>query len=96
VIARLGGDEFAVILPAQDLDEAEEVAQDLVAQIRKNASRLAEAVPSVTASIGVTSLAEGAITPGEAMIRADRAMYEAKRSGKNCVARYGEGVTTRI
>jgi diguanylate cyclase (GGDEF)-like protein len=94
VIGRLGGDEFAVILPEQDLREAEEVAQDLVAQINRNAARLSSAVPAVTASIGVMSLSDSSVTPDEAMVRADRAMYEAKRGGKNCVAVYGTGVVT--
>ena len=85
--ARLGGDEFTIVLA--DLEQAD--AADAVA--RKLIERLAEAVPvgqmtaTVTASIGIALYRPewpANLEMGMALLRrADAAMYEAKRSGKN-------------
>lgn len=80
--ARMGGDEFLVVLlDSNDPTDAEAIAQRIRAA-------LADPVPipggfaTVTASIGVTT-----IRPGESadalIARADGAMYEAKRGGRN-------------
>jgi len=81
---RYGGDEIAAILTGADEAEsalvAERVREGIASAYR------ASAVP-VTASIGVTMLIPG---PGpqmeeEAFLRADRALYTAKRAGGDCV-----------
>jgi diguanylate cyclase (GGDEF)-like protein len=82
--ARYGGEELAVVLPDTALEGAEELALDLRRAIAQLDIRPPGGRPiRLTASIGVASFPECA--PGrEALIdTADRALYEAKRTGKN-------------
>lgn len=80
--ARLGGDEFAVLLEgvhgeAEAVAVAQRVLTDLGAPV---------ALPANTARIGASiglALAERSSTVDEVLHRADLAMYEAKRRGKN-------------
>jgi diguanylate cyclase (GGDEF)-like protein/PAS domain S-box-containing protein len=75
VLARFGGDEFAVIMPDCSLEDA-----------RRTAERLRAAVgPAPTASIGVAQW-DGAESGAELAERADEALYEAKRAGRDRVA----------
>jgi diguanylate cyclase (GGDEF)-like protein len=85
VIARHGGEEFAILLPETDLNGAREVAE-------RSCRRLAEAVTLVdgaeiriTASMGVASATGGAASLDDLLGRADRAMYGAKRAGRDRV-----------
>lgn len=82
VAARVGGEEFLLVLPATHRDRAFDVAGRLRAQI---AQLVVEGLPErVTASAGVAELARGETT--EALLaRADAALYEAKRLGRNRV-----------
>ncbi|MEM6609409.1 MAG: diguanylate cyclase [Pseudomonadota bacterium] len=81
LVARFGGEEFVVFLPEIDLMTAGLVAE----RIRSSAERrLATKLGRVTISAGVAQLAAGEDF-SEALIRADRAVYTAKRSGRNCV-----------
>lgn len=83
-VARYGGEEFLVLLPGLGLDDAvaamERVQRTLTRKIflHDNAKLL------ITFSAGVT-VRQPAETQESAVARADRAMYEAKRSGKNRV-----------
>ncbi len=80
-VYRLGGEEFAVILPDTSLDEAAPVAQ----RLREAVSRSRPGGLDVTMSAGV-SAAVGAETRWEALYRrADAALLEAKRAGRNQV-----------
>jgi diguanylate cyclase (GGDEF)-like protein/PAS domain S-box-containing protein len=83
-VARLAGDEFVIVL--EDLNhagEAEAVARK-IAQLLAPQFVLGELVLAVTASIGIAHLDGSAdITPADALARADRALYEAKRRGRN-------------
>lgn len=83
---RLGGEEFGVLLPDTDLGSAEAVAE------RLRAETSAAAVPlegrdglRFTVSIGVVALGPADATFAMLLARADEALYEAKRSGRNCV-----------
>ena len=82
--ARYGGEEFVVIMPDTNLASAAGVAERLRMAIAEETFRIstqAEGV-EVTASIGVAGPGGGA----DAMLkRADEALYEAKRSGRNRV-----------
>lgn len=90
--ARYGGEELALILPGADLDGALRAAE----RIRQSVERLDLALPGadggplrVTLSGGVAVFGHGAEDVSALVAAADEALYEAKRSGKNRVARAG-------
>ena len=80
LLARLGGDEFAALLPAADRAEAEHVARIAVEVVRELSP---EQGPPVTASVGAVVLAEPDLTAHVVQRQADRAMYAAKRAGRD-------------
>lgn len=87
IVARYGGEEFAVILPAVDKVGANILAERLRERVENTYFDHEEIQPlgKVTISIGVASLPEDADNYSDLTQRADRALYEAKRSGRNQV-----------
>jgi diguanylate cyclase (GGDEF)-like protein len=81
ILGRVGGEEFAVILPGDDLDAVAIVAEDL----RRAVEDLSQAETRLTLSIGGTSLPPEALDKQTLIERADRALYAAKRNGRNQV-----------
>lgn len=80
-IVRWGGEEFAVITPCTPISGAEVLAE---AMRRVVADEPFDLVGRVTVSLGVAQLSPEE-TAEQWVSRADRVMYEAKRSGRNCV-----------
>ena len=81
LVARIGGEEFAYILPATPTQQALELAEAVLHQIRTT-----PVGPNhLTASIGVSSTNFTTPTLERLVMRADDAMYVAKRSGKDRV-----------
>ena len=85
VVYRYGGEEFAVLLPGANSSEATEVAHRLVAAIRETSFPGGSTQPlgRVTVSAGVAS--EAHVTGTILLERADKALFEAKRSGRDQV-----------
>lgn len=79
VPARVGGEEFAVILPGTDTAGALVLAE----RIRQAVEAGPWPLRPVTASLGVATLGPGG--PEKLIEAADRALYQAKRSGRNRV-----------
>ena len=81
IVARWGGEEFVVMLRNCGLDDASNVAEKIRSRIADSPFGM---IGSVTASIGVSEL-----RPDDDLAswlaRADDALYEAKRSGRNAV-----------
>lgn len=83
-VARLGGEEFVILLPECDADHAAIMAERLRAAVADHAIATDEADLRITVSIGVTTWRAGE-DAGTILNRADRAMYAAKRGGRNAV-----------
>ncbi|MDE2440967.1 MAG: GGDEF domain-containing protein [Betaproteobacteria bacterium] len=83
--ARMGGDEFAILLVDADQCSAEETAQRLVARLSEPYDCIQGCI---TASIGIAVYPTAGHDLGELLENADRALYAAKRSGRNtfCLA----------
>ncbi len=88
ICCRFGGEEFAVILPfTNDPREAVKIAERIragVTKIKSNGQR-------ITVSAGVALCDGSAQTPYALVERADRGLYQAKRSGKNKVVEEPQG-----
>jgi diguanylate cyclase (GGDEF)-like protein len=80
--ARYGGEEFAVILPQANLEGALLVAERLRARIEKTEM---PGLGPITASLGVATFPEHASSRELLVTTADRALYQAKRTGRNRV-----------
>ncbi|MDQ6672392.1 MAG: GGDEF domain-containing protein [Chloroflexota bacterium] len=88
VVGRLGGEEFGAILPGDGLTEVAIVAEKLRRAVEELAPIGGGMVPSptaVTLSLGGTSLSADAVNAELLVSRADQALYEAKRNGRNQV-----------
>ncbi len=80
--ARFGGEEFVVLLPGADLEAATAVLERVRVALRR---ALHDAdLPPFTSSFGVAASARGA-APAEVLEAADRALYAAKRAGRDRV-----------
>jgi len=86
LVARYGGEEFAVILPNTDYAGVKAVADTIHANLAKSCIEHPNSTVScsVTVSIGVTSgVPTCTSTPEQLLHAADRALYQAKQSGRN-------------
>jgi diguanylate cyclase (GGDEF)-like protein len=84
-IGRLGGEEFAVVVPDSDAESARQLAERFRESVMTIDTRRWLADRRLTVSIGLTISKSGGDTPSHMLQRADAALYEAKRSGRNCV-----------
>ncbi|HEX3085634.1 MAG TPA: diguanylate cyclase [Pyrinomonadaceae bacterium] len=85
VASRYGGEEFSILLPQTSLEEAGVIADRIRRKIMTTKFQYGHSQPGgmVTASIGLSSFSP-ALNSAEAIVRAaDRALYHAKRHGKN-------------
>ncbi len=80
--ARFGGEEFIVVLPLTDLCGARRVAEKI--RLGLEAMKWAEIKHKVTASFGISQFLPGD-APESFIERADKALYQAKRAGRNRV-----------
>ena len=89
VCARFGGEEFAIIMPGSSAENAGTIAERIRQRIETYRSTDRELAPiRVTVSVGL-AVSSAVMTSRELIARADQALYEAKRAGKNCVRALG-------
>ena len=90
ILCRVGGEEFLLILPETENSDALQLAEKLrrsIAEASFNTDK--DSGLSITVSVGVyTSLGKEAEGFQEVIQRADRALYQAKASGRNRVVNY--------
>jgi diguanylate cyclase (GGDEF)-like protein len=85
VVARYGGEEFVIMLPETTLEAANTVAERIRSTVFANALAIGEAKLSLTISLGVSEATASSPSVESVLRYADRALYEAKQSGRNCV-----------
>ena len=87
--ARYGGEEMAVLLPQTDLPGGCQLAERLRTAVGGKPFVIAGRDIAVTISLGVATYPEGARDRDELFSAADRALYGAKRGGRNLVVAGG-------
>ncbi|MDY0977127.1 diguanylate cyclase [Massilia sp. CFBP9012] len=93
--ARYGGEEFAAVLPDTTLEQARVLADRIRAHVAGLGLQQAPAAhhPQVTLSIGVAAFDRARLNAPEVLIEAaDKALYAAKRGGRNRVVADGDAV----
>lgn len=83
IMGRLGGEEFALLLPETSLEAAMEVSGRLLEHIAETPIPTVKGVVHCTTSLGVAQLRDSDSTIDDLLHRADEALYEAKRNGRN-------------
>jgi diguanylate cyclase (GGDEF)-like protein len=87
LVVRYGGEEFVVLLPRMTLAGAQHIAENMCQSVRElNISHEDSNEKNVTISLGVTAMIPNINDDDESLLRdADRALYQAKANGRNCV-----------
>jgi diguanylate cyclase (GGDEF)-like protein len=85
ILSRFGGEEFSAILSGISKEDAYQAALALCKRIGQARIPLRREELGVTVSIGVASFPRDASDTDELLLKADRALYEAKRQGRNRV-----------
>ncbi|MEM7762959.1 MAG: GGDEF domain-containing protein [Pseudomonadota bacterium] len=94
IVARIGGEEFLIVLPDTDIVAAERVAQLVRVSTSKTPVVDGERPLMVSASFGVAEISDEDANIADMVARADRAMYRAKRLGRNRVERASQHALT--
>jgi diguanylate cyclase (GGDEF)-like protein len=87
ILARVGGEEFVLLLPETTGERAMVRAEAMRQRLETTSFELQGAKVRVTVSIGVSEAAAANEDIGDLMKRADQALYQAKRDGRNRVRR---------
>ena len=86
-VGRFGGEEFVIVLPEMDVNEARETAERLRALVSSVPQPVGDGSSvRLTVSVGVAAFPNHGLTAAQLRAAADRAMYQAKARGRNCVS----------
>lgn len=96
VLARVGGEEFAILLPETSLKQAQTAAERLRLEIASRPVVAGQLSLDLTVSVGIAEAHPDISSLAELMNAADKALYEAKRTGRNRVVCYAPGSETSI
>jgi len=97
LVARYGGEEFTVMMPETDMGDAIAFAEKIRTLVEETTIETQAGPVHVTVSIGVSSVPATPIqTPKEMIVAADKALYRAKRGGRNQVQAEKRKDLTRV
>lgn len=94
LVFRYGGDEFAVILQNASREDALQVAERVLSNVNRSVDGLTTFMKA-TVSVGIAVLDEEFTAKNKFLEAADKALYEAKRLGKNRAVIYSETAMDR-
>ena len=90
-VYRYGGEEFSILLPETDSESATHFAQRLCEAMTQEPYSINKEIRiRITVSIGIASCPMHADTEKALVHAADQSLYEAKKSGRNCVCNYSD------
>jgi two-component system cell cycle response regulator len=97
LVARYGGEEFTVMMPETDMGDAIAFAEKIRTLVERTTIETQAGPVRVTVSLGVSSVPSTPIqTPKEMIVAADKALYRAKRGGRNQVQAEKRKDLTRV
>jgi diguanylate cyclase (GGDEF)-like protein len=92
--ARIGGDEFIVLVPGTGQAGAERLANEIRRELEARSASIAT-TSLLSISIGIACTRAVGYDLDSLLIRADQALYQAKRAGRNCVRTWWTGEPAR-
>ena len=88
ISCRYGGDEFVLVLPDSSVADTELRMEQILALVAEFPTQNGAPRPDITISAGIASAPEHGSTAAELLQAADKAMYDAKHAGGDCVVVY--------
>jgi diguanylate cyclase (GGDEF)-like protein len=85
LLGRYGGEEFIVVLPGRGGAPAREIGEQMRAAVERLELEWEGQKVPLTVSVGMATRVAGEDDPASLIDRADKALYAAKRNGRNCV-----------
>lgn len=82
---RIGGDEFSAILIETSIGQAMDTAERIRRIVESGEVQFGDKTIRITASLGIAEIESGDDGFANTLARADMAMYQAKKAGRNCI-----------
>ncbi|MBQ6888367.1 MAG: EAL domain-containing protein [Lachnospiraceae bacterium] len=89
---RMGGDEFVIIIPPENYSQLKRIVEE-IQEIFNKPWFLKDADYYCTMSMGIVNYPDNSENVQDLIVKADVAMFEAKKAGKNRVTNYSEELT---
>ena len=86
IFARYGGEEFVILLPETNEKQAKQMAERIRKGCAETPLDIGVATVNITISLGVSSLNGKEVALDQLLLRADKALYQAKEGGRNRVS----------
>jgi len=88
VLCRYGGEEFALMMPETEISVAREICERLKNSVETTPMQGKQGTAYLTVSVGLSGYPQDGKSSADLIQAADRALYHAKESGRNCVVIY--------